>query len=172
MFNYGQFLISWESAHFDRIISANISHHDYILAKFALLAGGCAACFLITMPYAYFGLRILSVNAAAFLYNVGINSFLLLYLATFSRRRIDVSRSSMMNWEGTGPIQFLLLLPTVLIPVFIYLAFDLADVPGWGVAALALLGAAGLLLFRVWLGLLSDRLRRQKYTIAAAFRIR
>ena len=115
--------------------------------------------------------HILAVNAAAVLYNVGVNSFLLLYLATFSRRRIDVSRSSMMNWEGTGPVQFLLFFPIVFVPVLIYLPFGRAEVPGWGVGALALLGAVGLLSSKVWLGLLTDRLRRQKYTIAAVFRI-
>ena len=52
-----------------------------------------------------------------------------------------------------------------------YLPFGRAEVPGWGVGALALLGAVGLLSSRVWLGLLTDRLRRQKYTIAAVFRI-
>ena len=171
MINYGQFLISWESAYFDRIMSGNIGLNDYILAKSALLSVGCTACFLITMPYGYFGLHILAVNAAAVLYNVGVNSFLLLYLATFSRRRIDVSRSSMMNWEGTGPVQFLLFFPIVFVPVLIYLPFGRAEVPGWGVGALALLGAVGLLSSRVWLGLLTDRLRRQKYTIAAVFRI-
>ena len=115
--------------------------------------------------------HILAVNAAAVLYNVGVNSFLLLYLATFSRRRIDVSRSSMMNWEGTGPVQFLLFFPIVFVPVLIYLPFGRAEVPSWGVGTLALLGAVGLLSSKVWLGLLTDRLRRQKYTIAAAFRI-
>jgi len=170
MFNYGQFLISWESAYFDRIICANISFRDYILAKYALLAGGCAACFLITTPYVYFGVHILLINAAALLYNVGVNSFLLLYLATFSRRRIDISKSSMFNWEGVGPAQFLLLLPTILIPILIYLPFSFAQ-PAWGIGALALFGAAGLLSSRVWIGLLTERLRQQKYTMAAAFRI-
>ncbi len=76
-----------------------------------------------------------------------------------------------MNWEGTSPVQFLLLLPIVFVPVLIYLPFGRAEVPSWGVGTLALLGAVGLLSSKVWLGLLTDRLRRQKYTIAAVFRI-
>jgi len=55
MINYGQFLISWESAYFDRIMSGKIDLNDYILAKSTLLSIGCTACFLITMPYGYFG---------------------------------------------------------------------------------------------------------------------
>jgi hypothetical protein len=171
MSSYGQLLIGWESRYFDGTLSRNVGPRAFFLAKFLLLVTACSAGYVLTLPYALFGWKVLCINTAAFLFNVGVNSFLLLHFATYNRRRIDLSKGAMMNWEGVGAAQFLLMAPTMVLPVLIYMPFGLVGIPYVGVAAIGTVGVLGLSCHRIWLGLLVRRFEREKYRIAAGFRM-
>jgi hypothetical protein len=51
-------------------------------------------CYVVTIPYVLFGWKILLINSMTYLYNIGFLSFVLLYMSTYNKKRIDLSRGS------------------------------------------------------------------------------
>ena len=82
MMNYGQYLYSWESEHFDAVLALNIDTKSYIKAKFMLMIPVAVISYLFSLLYGFFDPMALAVNTAAVLFNLGVNSFVLLYLST------------------------------------------------------------------------------------------
>ena len=144
MTNYGQLLVAWEGKFFDGIISRKISLYDYFKAKYYLLILLCFVGYILTLPYAFFGMRILLVQTAGFLYSIGVNTYIMLLLAQHNRKRIDLSQSVTNNTQGMSASRFFqgLLMTFPLFFLMIFSAFKLID---WGVGALAILGIIGLL---------------------------
>ena len=170
MLNYGQFLISWESGYFDGLLARNVQLSDYISAKFYLFTASVVAAFIFSLIYAYFGWKIVLFNAAVAVFNIGVTSWIVLYTATFNPKKIDLSKSSFMNYQGTGAQQFILMIPVMGLPVFLYGLFYLIVGETAGLISLFVAGGIGILLTKTFNKLLTERLREQRYKIASNFR--
>ncbi|GGK73244.1 DUF5687 family protein [Rufibacter glacialis] len=173
MLSYGQFVPGWQSAHFDALLTKRLSPYTFYLGKFWLFVPACTIAYLVTLLYGLMpgiGGKIVLINTACFLYNIGINTFVVLFLSTYNKKRIDLSKSASFNWQGVGASQFIMMLPALLLPILIYLPFGLMDRPWWGIAAMALVGLLGFIFHRQLLGVVVNRFQREKYAIAAGFR--
>ncbi|MFB9862986.1 DUF5687 family protein [Rufibacter immobilis] len=173
MLSYGQFVPGWQSAHFDALLTKRLSPYTFFLGKFWMFVPACTAAYLITLLYGLMpeiGGKIMLINTACFLYNIGINTFVVLYMSTYNKKRIDLSKGSSFNWQGVGASQFILMLPALVLPILVYVPFGLMDKPYWGVAAVGVLGLLGFIFHRQLLGLVVKRFQEQKYAIAAGFR--
>lgn len=105
--NYGQFLFAWQSSHFDGLMSSNINMKQYIKSKFYLFITVGTLQFLIICFYGLLGWRILPIQLAAFLYCIGVNTFVTIYAATFNYKYLDLKKSASMNFQGIGAVQWL-----------------------------------------------------------------
>jgi hypothetical protein len=173
MMSYGQFVPGWQSAHFDALLTKRLSPYTFYLAKFWLFVPACTVAYLVTLLYGFMpgqGGKIMLINTACFLYNIGVNTFVVLYLSTYNKKRIDLSKSASFNWQGVGASQFIMMLPALLLPILIYLPFGLMDKPWWGIAAMGLIGFLGFLFHKQLLGVVVKRFQQEKYAIAAGFR--
>jgi len=170
MFNYGQFMPSWQSGHFDALLTKRISPYQFYQAKFWLFIPIIFTSFLITLPYGFFGTKILLINLAAFLFNIGINVFVVFYFSVLNKNRIDLSKSSAFNWQGVGASKFVMMLPLILLPLLIYAPFGFMNLPYWGIFAIGLVGLTGFVFHRPLLQLTANRFLAHKYKIAAGFR--
>jgi hypothetical protein len=170
MFNYGQFVPSWQSSHFDALLTKRISPYQFYLAKFWFFVPASLVAFLFTLPYAYFGWKVVLINLAAFLFNIGVNIFVVFYFSVLNKGRIDLSKSSAFNWQGVGASKFVMMLPLLLLPLLIYAPFGFMGVPYWGIFALGLLGVLGFIFHRPLLQLVAKRFLAHKYKIATGFR--
>lgn len=170
--NYGQFLGSWESAFFDGILTRSLSLKEHYLAKYYLLNLSAIILFTLSLPYAYFGWKILFINAACLLYNMGVNSQVILFTSTYNKKPIDLSRGAAFNYQGTGAAQFLIILPIMALPMLIYQGFKVFDLPHYGLVTLALLGILGLAFRRYLIKEVIRNFQEKKYKIAAGFRAR
>jgi hypothetical protein len=117
MLMFGQWLISWDSSHFDGLMTKNIPAQTYIKANYYLMAAFGVVSFLLTTPYFFFGQKIIFMHISAFLYNMGVNVFVLLFFSTYNTKRIDLSKSSAMNYQGVSVKNFLVMLPMLAFPV-------------------------------------------------------
>ena len=172
MLNYGQFAFSWESGFFDSVLTKRIDIRKYLEAKYNLLAISCIASFILTAPYAYFGWKVILINLACCLFNIGINSIVILYFTGKSPKRIDISKPNVMNWEGVGATQFILIIPTLIAPILLYVIFNLFDLAPYGIVFIAALGLMGILLKRPLLEqFYRNRFIKNKYQIAQSLRV-
>jgi len=105
-----------------------------------------------------------------FLYNIGFLSYILLYIATFSKKRMDLSKGAAFNYQGLGASHWLSMLPAFLMPVFIYLPFSWMNYPTAGMIFIGALGVAGLMFSKSLLSVILKQFMNRRYSMAEGFR--
>jgi len=170
--NYGQFMFSWQSSHFDGIMVSKVSSSDFFKSKLLLFTFFSSICFLLTIPYVYFGWDILIVHSIMFIWNLGVNTLLVLYFANRNYRRIDLSKGATFNWEGVGASQWILSIPLLLAPFVIYFPFSFLAYPEVGLALIGLIGLIFIISREFWLNKLVKMFQEKRYLIAEGFRNR
>ena len=170
MINYLNFCFGYESNHFDTILANYTDFKQYIRAKYILAITMSGICYVLTVPYVLFGYKILLINTATFLYNIGFLSFVMIYLSTYSTKRMDLSRSSSFNYQGMGATQWLSMLPGFLLPVLIFWPFKYFKVPYLGYVMIGIFGLAGLVFNKSLLGLVTRQFMAKRYEMAKGFR--
>ena len=170
--NYGQFLFSWQSSHFDGMMTSNINMKQYIKAKFALFLTVCTLQFFIASLYGFMGWRILPIQLAAYLYSVGVNTFVTIYAATYNYRYLNLNKSASMNFQGVGAMQWLQNLLISFGPVLLFYIIN-KFIGYWAaVAFISSLGVAGLLLRNSIINWLVVQFSIRKHRILEGFRER
>jgi len=167
---YGQFMFGWQSTHFDGLLVNKIDFKNFIKAKFLLFTISCTIITLLASFYGFMSYKLLLLHLAAYLYNIGFATVIVLYFATMNYKRLDITKSASFNWQGVGATQWILGFPLLLIPFVIYLPFGFMNKPYWGLIALSIFGLITLLMRNYWINLLVKRFEKQRYKIAEGFR--
>lgn len=170
MINYGQFIPSWDAGYYPLIMSQNIPFSKYLTAKAGLITVSVIALTILATPYLYFGWKIFLLNIVCAIYNIGVNIPMLLYAGSFNRKRIDLDKSPFMNYQGTGAAQWLVGLPLLFIPVFIFWVFNKFFSLEIGVAVILGLGMLGLILRNQVIEFIAVRYKRNKYAMIEGFK--
>jgi hypothetical protein len=170
MFMYGQWVVSWDSTHFDTLMTKNIRIETYLNANYYLLVAFNVICFVLTTPYFLFGMKIVYLHLAAFIFNTGVNVYLLLFLSTYNTKRIDLSRSSAMNYQGTTYKSFLIVLPIMFIPMIIVAVLSTVTSMNVALWTLTVLGITGILFRKYFISLCVNQFNKRKYKLAQGFR--
>lgn len=169
MINFGQFIPAWDSAYYKLLMSQNIKYKEYLKSKYLLMNLSAVALFVLSIPYVYFGWNILLIHFAAMVYNIGINSHVLLYGGSFNRKRIDLSQRAALNYQGTGAVQWIIGFPLLLFPVLIfYLPYHFFGFEA-GIATLIILGGLGILFHQKIMDFIVKKYMDSKYKMIAAF---
>ena len=168
--NYGQFMFSWQSSHFDGILSSRISIDDFFKSKFLLFTIFSTINLILTIPYAYFGWKIILIHFIMYLWNLGVNSLLVLYFANRNYKRIDLTKSASFNWEGVGASQWILSIPLLISPFVIFYPLQWLGYPDAGLAVIGLTGMTFIVTRQFWVNKLVGIFNEKRYTIAEGFR--
>ena len=170
--NYGQFLFSWQSSHFDGMMTYNTNMYQYIKAKFALFLTVCLLQFLIAGFYGLLSWRLLPIQTAAFLYSVGVNSFVTIYAATFNYKYLDLRKSASMNFQGIGAMQWLQSLAISFGPALLFYLLN-KFLGFWpAIIGISLPGIAGLVFHELIINWLAKQFNIRKHNILEGFRER
>lgn len=167
---FGQMTISWNGAHFDYIIARRLDYFTYISANYYMLNAVTIITFILTTPYFFFGSDIMLLHFAALLYNMGVNSAFFVIAAPFNTKRIELSKGTSMNFQGTSYKSFLVIIPIMIIPLAVINIFAAFGLWQTGVWLLALLGAISLILHRHILRLANKIFINRKYALSEGFR--
>lgn len=167
---YGQFMFGWQASHFDGLMANKVDLRNFIKAKFLLFTIASSITTLIVCLYGFISWKILVVQFAAYFYNLGIGTVIVLLFATRNYRAIDLSKGQAFNFQGVGASQWVLGLPYFLAPYAIYLPFSFFGHQYWGMITLGGFGILGLLTREYWIKLIIKMLNKQKYKIAEGFR--
>jgi hypothetical protein len=167
---YGQFMLGWESSYFDSILSNPVDYNNYFKAKLYIMVIACTIFYIVTLGYAYFGIRVLLINTAVFLYNIGVNTYVLFFMACLNRKRLDLD-ASIMSTQGKGAGAYLTMVPTLLLPTIIYVPFAITGNYMSGLVVLAGLGLTGLIFQKPIMKVIIAWFYSNKYKLATAFRI-
>lgn len=170
LITYGQYILAWESRHFDFILVSNVNFEDFFRAKYYLMVIPTLIFYVLTIPYVYFGTKILLVNTVMMLYNVGVNGIYLLFTASFNRKRMELDRGQMMNYQGVGINNFLNVIPLILMPGLLLVLFSYLFGNTTALLMLTILSLLGVLLHRTFIRLATQFFKKNRYKIAEGYR--
>jgi hypothetical protein len=168
--NHGQLMLSWNSTHFDLLLSRGIAITDIFKAKYYTLALSCALMWILSLPYAFISLDFLWFTTAMLFFNSTVSVFAYMFLASASSRRIEPEAGGLMSMDGFGLGHYLIIIPLVVLPFAVFAIGDLVGGKWLGLAFLAAVGIAGLIFHRQVIGLSVQLFNKNKYRIAASFR--
>lgn len=168
--NYGQLMLSWNSMHFDLLMSRGFKIRDVFLAKYYLLALSCVLFFIVTLPYIFILPQYFFLALAMTFWNASFSIYGYMLLAGINSKRIDLNAGNMFNHEGLGFLHYVIIMPLMLFPFVIYGMGALMGGMMAGVFALGSIGLLGIIFHKKithWCVLVFEK---NRYKIAKAFR--
>ena len=169
LINFGQFIPAWDSGYYKMLMSQNIKYEQYLRSKFILMVMSVVILFVLGIPYVYFGWKILLAHFAAAIYNIGVNSHVILYGGSFNRKKIDLDKKAAFNYQGTGAVQWLIGIPLMVLPMGLFalanwlIGFEAA------IGLLIVLGIIGIVLHKKLLKGITKKYLDSKYKMIDAF---
>lgn len=170
--NYGQLMLSWNSMHFDLLLSRGYKIKDIFTAKFYLLAITCTITFFITLPFVFVFSLFPLIALSMTLWSASFSVFAYMLLASVNSERIDPNEGAFMNHSGMGISHYLIVLPLMAVPFAFYgLGWLIAGTSG-ALLVLGGMGILGLALHKRLINLCVSVFKKNRYKISRAFRTR
>ena len=169
LMNFGQFVPAWDSSYYKLLMSQNIQYKDYLRSKHTLMALSVIILFVLSIPYVYFGWKILIAHFAAAVYNVGVNTHVILFGGAFNRKKIALDQKAAFNFQGTGAVQWLIGIPLMLIPMAIFGVINWLVNFEVAIATLIILGFSGILFHHKIMNAIVRKYQDSKYKMINAF---
>lgn len=172
LFVFGQFVPSWDSSYYQLMMTQNIPYRGYITAKWWLIVIATFISTILASFYLFYGVEIYLTIVVGAIYNIGVNSHLVLLGGAFTKTPIDLSNAggAFGDKKAFNVSAMLLTLPKLLLPLLLYwtgLHF------GDKTLALALVAAAGILGFvfrnKVF-SIIEKRYKIEKYSTISAYK--
>jgi Family of unknown function (DUF5687) len=167
---YGQFLFGWEGGYFDLLMTRKINLEMYLSAKYLIMIAGSILFFILMLPYAFFGVKVLWFNFAALIYAIGINFPLLIFLGTYNQKRIELNSNMMSSQGKDGWKQFLRGLPMLILMGTIYMVMKYAGWENYTFTAYACVGSIGIIFHKKLIEITIGNFRKKRYSMASGFR--
>ena len=169
LINFGQFIPAWDSSYYKMLMSQNIKYEKYLKSKFTLMVLSVVVMFVLSIPYVYFGWKILLAHFAAAVYNIGVNSHVILFGGSFNRKKIELDQRAAFNFQGTGAVQWLIGIPLMILPMIIFAIVYYIIGFEAGIGVIIAFGLIGILLHHKIMRFITQKYINSKYKMIAAF---
>jgi hypothetical protein len=163
--SYGQFFPAWHSNYFSMLMCQRLKMKQFLKSFYLLVTAISVACYFITLPYALIYPKIIYTHLAMLFYNLGVNIPIMFWVGMYSKKRLDLNQSSVMNYQGVGASQWLGGLPLMLGPISLFYLFKLAFGTIGGYVALGTIGLIGILFHSVIIDFFSKQYLKQKHQL-------
>jgi hypothetical protein len=170
MMNFGQFIPAWDSSYYPMMMTQNIPMQLYLNSKASLINFSIVVMTALTLPYGFFDIKILVLNLACAVYNLGINVPVILYAGSFNKKRIDLDKTQFSNYQGTGVMQWLIFLPLTGIPSVIWAIANYVGNFYIASAILVILGIIGFFLKNQLMIWIIEAYKRRKHAAINGFK--
>lgn len=169
LINFGQFIPAWDSGYYNMLMSQNFKYRQYLRSKFTLMTISVVLLFVLGIPYVYFGWKILITHFAAAIYNVGVNTHVILYGGSFNRKKINLDERAAFNLQGTGAVQWIIGIPLMALPMGIFALFNWLVNFETAIAVLIGLGTIGIVFHQKIMTVIIRKYAASKYKMIHAF---
>lgn len=169
LINFGQFIPAWDSGYYKLLMSQNIKYEQYLKSKYTLMTLSVIILFVLSIPYVFFGWKILVAHFAAAVYNIGVNTYVILLGGAFNRKKIDLNQRAAFNFQGTGAVQWIIGLPLMVLPMLIFAAAYYSFNFEVGIAVLVILGLLGIVFHQKLMAFITAKYLDSKYKMINAF---
>ncbi len=172
LFNFGQFVPSWDSAYYPLMMSQNIRYKEYISSKWYLMVIATIASTILASFYLYFGWQAYAAVVVGAIYNIGVNSHMVLWGGAYIKTPIDLTsnKKAFGDKKSFNAKTLLLTIPKLVLPMAIYAIghFTLGEV--FGFALVAIFGIVGFLFKNKVFDIIEKVYKSEKYKTLAAYK--
>lgn len=172
LFVFGQFVPSWDSSYYQLMMTQNIPYRGYITAKWWLIVIATFVSTIIASFYLFYGWEIYLTIVVGAIYNIGVNSHLVLLGGAFTKTPIDLSSAggAFGDKKAFNVNAMLLTLPKILLPLGLYgFGLYLGD-KNLGLLLVAGAGVLGFISKDKVFSLIEKRYKIEKYSTISAYK--
>ena len=172
LITFGQFVPSWDSAYYQLMMTQNIPYKEYLSSKWWLMVIATILTTIVASFYLYFGWETYLVIIVGAIYNIGVNSHLVLLGGAYTKTPIDLSsgKGAFGDKKAFNIKTMLISVPQFGLPVLLYwLSLKYAN-PNIGLALVAGAGVIGFALKNKAFSLIERVYKLEKYATIAAYK--
>jgi hypothetical protein len=145
LFTFGQFVPSWDSSYYPLMMSQNISYKGYLSSKWWLIVIATFISTILASFYLYYGWQVYLTIVVGAIYNIGVNSHLVLLGGAYTKTPIDLtsSKGAFGDKKAFNMNAMLISLPKLFLPILLYWAGSSIMSPNLGLVFVAVAGILG-----------------------------
>jgi Family of unknown function (DUF5687) len=172
LFTFGQFIPSWDSAYYQLMMSQNIQYREYISSKWWLMVIGTIISTILASFYLYFGVHTYLLIVVGAIFNIGVNSHLVMLGGAFVKTPIDLSQAkgAFGDKQAFNLKTMLIAIPKLLLPMALYAAGYYLFSPNIGLLFVALAGVLGFAFRNYVFSKIEKIYKTEKYATIAAYK--
>jgi multisubunit Na+/H+ antiporter MnhC subunit len=172
LFTFGQFVPSWDSQYYPLMMTQNISYKNYLTSKWWLIVIATVISTILCSFYIYFGWNVYMTILAGAVYNIGINSHLVLYAGAYTKTPIDLTstKGAFGDKKAFNLQTTLISLPKILLPILLYALGKNLWGPNAGLALVALVGVLGFAFRNFMFSKIEKVYKAEKYKTIQAYK--
>jgi hypothetical protein len=172
LFSFGQYVPSWDSSYYPLMMSQNIRYREYLSSKWYLIVLTTLASTVLATFYLYFGWEAYAAVLVGCIYNVGINSYLVLWGGAYVKTPIDLTsnKKAFGDKQAFNAKTLLLTLPKLLLPILVYALGNLLIGPWAGYLFVAGFGLLGFIFKEAAFKKIEAVYKREKYKTLLAYK--
>lgn len=172
LFSFGQFVPSWDSSYYPLMMSQNIQYREYLTSKWYLVIIATIISMLLGSFYLYFGWEAYLAILVGGIYNMGVNSHLVLWGGAYIKTPIDLTsnKKAFGDKQAFNTKTLLLTIPKLLLPLGVYAVGHYLVNPTVGYLLVALSGVLGFAFKDVVFRKIEKIYKKEKYKTLLAYK--
>lgn len=145
LLSFGQFVPSWDSSYYPLMMSQNIRYKEYLSSKWWLMVIATLISTVLASGYLYFGWEVYLAIIVGAIYNIGVNSHVVLWAGAYVKTPIDLTsnKKAFGDKQAFNIKTMMLALPKMVLPMGLYAIGHYAYSPYAGYALVTIAGIAG-----------------------------
>ena len=172
LITFGQFVPSWDSAYYQLMMTQNIPYKGYLDSKWWLMVIATVVSTILASFYLYFGWQVYLTIVVGAIYNIGVNSHLVLLGGAYTKTPIDLSsgKGAFGDKKAYNIKTMLISIPQLALPVLLYWLGSTFANANVGLALVALFGIIGFAFKNTFFSLIEKVYKTEKYKTIDAYK--
>jgi hypothetical protein len=172
LFTFGQFVPSWDSSYYQLMMSQNIQYRQYLSSKWWLVVIATIISTILASFYIFLGWHYYMLIVVGAIYNIGVNSHLVLFGGAFVKTPIDLTMANRAfgDKQAFNLKTMLLVIPKLLLPVLFYGIGTAISGENLGLILVALAGVLGFAFRNMVFTKIEKIYKSEKYATIAAYK--
>ena len=172
LLSFGQFVPSWDSSYYPLMMSQNIRYKEYLSSKWWLMVIATLISTVLASGYLYYGWEVYLAIIVGAIYNIGVNSHVVLWAGAYVKTPIDLTsnKNAFGDKQAFNAKTLLLSLPKMVLPMILYAIGHYAYSPYAGYALVTVAGIAGFAFKDAVFNKIESIYRTEKYKTIWAYK--
>lgn len=172
LFMFGQRVPSFDSSYYPLMMTLNVPYKEYLKAKWWLIVSAVGVSMVLAIAYAFVSWELYFTFLAGGLYNIGVNSQIVLLSGAYNKNPIDLNaRGKSFGKKNNFSFKsILMILPQMVLPMAVFAGTKYLFGTTAAVASLGFLGLIGFLFREKFFDFIVKLYKKEKYTTIKAFK--